>query len=105
MKSGLLGFNWNAGELNRSFGAYRPCSCRVCREQTRGVGYLSSSDTRGRGFTIWIEDEAVFQRLKAALRRHERQIRSEDLSAHSTAIEKSLLTQNKQHTRKRPTLL
>ena len=58
---------WN-GERNRQLNAYRPCSCGVCSKGRKGVGYLSFSNANGRGFTIWIEDERVFRRLRRALR-------------------------------------
>jgi len=58
---------WN-GERNREFNVYRACSCGVCWKNRKGVGYLSFSDVNGRGFTIWIEDEGVFQRLRRAFR-------------------------------------
>jgi len=40
----------------------------VCAE---GIGYISFSDTRGRGFTIWLKREAVFQGIRRALIRAE----------------------------------
>jgi len=57
---------WN-GERDRPLGAYRPCPCSVCSQNRHGVGYLSHSSPLGRGFTIWIEDERVFQALSRAL--------------------------------------
>lgn len=59
---------WN-GERNRQLDVYRPCPCGVCSKNQIGVGYLSSSDAKGRGFTIWIVNEEVFRRLRRALRR------------------------------------
>lgn len=64
-------FVWH-GERNRRLGAYRPCPCGTCSRSCRGVGYLSSSDRDGRGFTVWIENEEVFQRLSRALGRRSR---------------------------------
>ena len=61
-------FVWK-GERNRRLAVYRPCPCCVCWRNRRGVGYLSSSDSRGRGFTLWIADERVFRRLNDALER------------------------------------
>jgi hypothetical protein len=29
----------------------------------RGVGYLTGSDPDGNGFTLWIKDEAMYQRV------------------------------------------
>lgn len=63
-----LDLAWN-GEKNRRLDVYRPCRCGVCSEGTRGVGYLSFSDANGHGFTVWIQNEKVFRRLKFALRR------------------------------------
>ena len=58
---------WN-GERNRPLNVYRPCPCRVCTENRKGVGYLSYSDEKGRGLTIWVDNEHVFRRLRLALR-------------------------------------
>jgi len=65
-KSG--GIVWR-GERNRQLDVYRACPCSVCSKSREGVGYLSFSDASGRGFTIWIEDEKVFRRLRHAIRR------------------------------------
>lgn len=57
------------GESNRGFGTYRPCRCGCdYRDGVLGVGYLSASDDDGNGFTIWIEDERIYARVKRALR-------------------------------------
>jgi hypothetical protein len=64
-------FVWR-GEKNRLLDAYRPCPCGTCSQSRRGIGYLSSSDAKGRGFTVWIENEEVFQRLSRALGRRTR---------------------------------
>jgi hypothetical protein len=61
-------FVWNNGERNRQLDVYRPCPCGTCSRTCKGIGYLSFSDSAGRGFTIWIENEEVFQRLTSALR-------------------------------------
>jgi len=58
---------WNNGERNRRLSVYRPCPCGTCWRGQQGVGYLSFSDASGRGFTIWIQNERVFQRLRRAL--------------------------------------
>lgn len=60
-------FVWNNAERNRRFDVYRPCPCGTCSVCRRGVGYLSFSDDGGNGFTIWLQDEEVFDRLRAAL--------------------------------------
>jgi len=57
------------GERNRQLNVYRSCPCGVCSNSVKGVGYLSSSDSTGQGFTIWIEDEEVFRRLRRAIGR------------------------------------
>lgn len=59
-------FIWN-GERNRQLSVYRPCPCGVCSKNHKGVGYLSSSDTNGLGFTIWIGDERVLRALRRGL--------------------------------------
>jgi len=57
-------FNWK-GEKNRPLQVRRPCPCGCdLRDGYHGVGYLTGSDEEGNGFTIWIESEEVFQRLK-----------------------------------------
>jgi hypothetical protein len=66
---GSADFVWNNGERNRQLSVYRPCPCGTCTSVRKGVGYLSFSDTHGRGFSIWLENEEVFQRLSRALRR------------------------------------
>jgi hypothetical protein len=58
---------WN-GEKNRPLDVYRACPCGVCSKNRKGVGYVSFSDANGRGFTIWLENEKVFRRLRGALR-------------------------------------
>ena len=62
-------FIWNKGEKNRLLSVYRPCSCGTCSGLTKGVGYLSYSDEKGRGFTLWLENEVAFMRLRKALGR------------------------------------
>ncbi len=65
---GSADFVWNNGERNRQLSVYRPCPCGTCTCVRKGVGYLSFSDTHGRGFSIWLENEEVFKRLSSALR-------------------------------------
>jgi hypothetical protein len=60
-------FAW-IGEKNRTLDAYRACLCGVCSRNCKGAGYLSSSDANGHGFTIWIQDEKVFRRIRRGLR-------------------------------------
>jgi hypothetical protein len=64
---GTFDFAWNRGEMNRQLTVYRPCTCGTCSAVRQGVGYLSFSDSHGRGFTVWLENEEVFQRLRRAL--------------------------------------
>jgi hypothetical protein len=64
---GITDFVWNKGERNRQLTVYRPCACGTCSSIRKGVGYLSFSDTHGRRFTVWLENEEVFQRLRRAL--------------------------------------
>jgi len=61
-------FVWK-GEKDRRLSVYRPCACGVCTANRKGVGYLSFSDEDGNGFTIWIQREQVFRKLRSALRR------------------------------------
>jgi hypothetical protein len=71
-------FAWNKGERNRQLTVYRPCDCGTCSAVRQGIGYLSFSDSHGRGFTVWLENEEVFQRLRRALgqlRRANRKLR------------------------------
>lgn len=43
---------WN-GEENRPLMACRPCECGCdTRDGSKGVGYLTGSDSTGKGFTI-----------------------------------------------------
>jgi hypothetical protein len=47
----------------------RPCSCGCdTRQGVAGVGYLTGSDPDGNGFTVWIKDEAMYQRVAKSLR-------------------------------------
>ena len=64
---------WN-GERNRRLDVYRPCPCGVCSGNCKGVGYLSYSDSRGRGFTVWIQSEEIFRRLNRVLKQTQLQI-------------------------------
>ncbi len=56
------------GEKNRRLQLRRPCDCGCDeRDGKRGVGYLTGSDGRGQGFTLWIETETVYRRVELAL--------------------------------------
>jgi len=56
---------WDNGDESRPLNVYRPCSCGCdFRDGIKGVGYISGSDLKGNGFTIWIEAEDVYQRVR-----------------------------------------
>ncbi len=56
------------GEKERVLQVRRPCPCGCDDRGGRpGVGYLTGSDSDGRGFTVWIESEEVFRRLERLL--------------------------------------
>ena len=58
-------FTWK-GEKSRALAVKRPCDCGCDqRDGGHGVGYLTGSDAEGNGVTVWIEDEQVFQALRA----------------------------------------
>ena len=58
-------FTWK-GEKSRALAVKRPCACGCDqRDGGHGVGYLTGSDAEGNGVTVWIEDEGVFQALRA----------------------------------------
>lgn len=63
----LKAFVWS-GEKSRRIGLYRLCPCVTCQRDPLGVGYLSASDSRGNGFTIWIKKEALFRVIQRSLR-------------------------------------
>ena len=57
------------GEIDRPLQLRRPCSCGCDgRDGDVGVGYITGSDGRGRGFTVWIEDEDVYKRMEEILK-------------------------------------
>jgi hypothetical protein len=57
-------FTW-VGEKDRPLGVRRPCDCGTCRssQPPGAVGLLTGSDSEGKGFTVWITDEAVYRSL------------------------------------------
>ena len=58
-------FTWK-GEKSRALAVKRPCDCGCDqRDGGHGVGYLTGSDAEGNGVTVWIQDEQVFQALRA----------------------------------------
>ena len=58
-------FTWK-GAKSSVLAVKRPCACGCDqRDGGHGVGYLTGSDAEGNGVTVWIEDEGVFQALRA----------------------------------------
>ena len=56
------------GHAGRHIALERPCPCGCDkREGWDGVGYLTGSDDEGNGFTLLIEDEAVYRQIHRAL--------------------------------------
>jgi len=56
------------GEEGRPLGLHRPCPCGCdSRGGSKGVGYLTGSTDEGDGFTIWIQDENVYQVVRDVL--------------------------------------
>jgi hypothetical protein len=50
------------GEKNRLFGFYKPCSCGCDLrdgKHTGWEGYYSASDSKGKGFSLWIKKRKV----------------------------------------------
>jgi hypothetical protein len=61
---------WQQGERSRELAVCRPCACGCdTRLGVPGVGYLTGSDPDGNGFTLWIKEEAMYERLARTLRR------------------------------------
>jgi len=58
---------WN-GEQDRSLKVERFCSCGTCQaaKPDGAVGYLTGSDTMGRGFTVYLWDEPRYMLAVAA---------------------------------------
>lgn len=56
------------GEKSRPLQLRRPCECGCDeRDGERGVGYLTASDSNGQGFTLWIEEESVYEAIRRCL--------------------------------------
>ena len=53
------------GEKNRPLMVRRNCKCRTCQRagKGKGVGFLSWSDHKGNGFTLWLKREEDYQAL------------------------------------------
>ena len=64
-------FTWTNGERNRPLQICRPCPCGCDARDNgaKGVGYLTASDEKGDGFTVWIKEENVYDALEEYLRR------------------------------------
>ena len=64
-------FTWTNGERNRPLQICRPCPCGCDARDNgaKGVGYLTASDEKGDGFTVWIKEEDVYDVLEKYLRR------------------------------------
>lgn len=61
-------FTWEDGERKRKFKLYRPCPCGCdSRGGLKGVGYLTGSDKKGNGFTLWVESEEVYQSIEKVM--------------------------------------
>lgn len=59
---------WTGGDENRPLMLKRPCPCGCdVRDGKKGVGYLTGSDENGNGFSLWIESEAAYERLRALI--------------------------------------
>ena len=54
-------WTWN-GAKDRELRVWRPCSCGC---DGAGIGYLSGSNAKGEGFTLWLKTEVQFQALRA----------------------------------------
>ena len=50
---------------SRPVRAQRPCSCGCDERKGPIVGYISGSDKKGNGLTIYAPDEATYQRFVA----------------------------------------
>ena len=58
-------FTWK-GAKSRVLAVKRPCDCGCDqRDGGHGAGYLTGSDAEGNGVSVWIQDEEVFQALRA----------------------------------------
>jgi len=61
-------FTWSNGREDEPINLCRPCDCGCDeRDGYKGVGYLIGSDKEGNGFTVWIENEEVFQSISRVL--------------------------------------
>jgi len=56
---------WTGGDKGRALSLCRPCPCGCDeRDGYHGVGYITGSDSDGTGFSLWIEEEAVYQAVR-----------------------------------------
>lgn len=60
-------YTWR-GEPNKPLTLSRPSSDEL-RHGCEGVGYLTASDVRGYGFTIWIQNDTVFRQVSLVMKR------------------------------------
>lgn len=52
------------GDEGRPLQVCRPCPCGCDqRGGYEGVGYITGSTEDGRGFTLWVDDEEVLERM------------------------------------------
>jgi hypothetical protein len=61
---------WSDGEKSRPLQLVRVCPCGCDTrdgDHVGAAGYLTASDDTGQGFTIWIEEEDIFQVIKSAI--------------------------------------
>lgn len=55
------------GDPGRTPRVQRPCDCGCdLRDGAKGVGYLTGSDDKGNGFSLWITDEKVYKVMEKA---------------------------------------
>ena len=57
------------GEESRPARVYRFCDCSTCQSQKEDgdVGYISGSTEGGMGFTVVLNDESVYHRVREVL--------------------------------------
>ena len=60
-------FEWTGkgNDINRPLELCRPCPCGCdARGGVKGVGYITGGDKKDGGFSLWIENENVYQSIK-----------------------------------------
>jgi len=75
---------WDNGDESRPLNVYRPCpcGCDARGDGIKGVGYISGSDQEGNGFTIWIENEDVYQRVRQVIGKNKKEVNHEPKGYH-----------------------